>query len=57
MKKPSTHPEAIQAALRELVSRIGKGQEFPDAAWSVASRRAVDYQALVAAYDDSHATH
>jgi len=57
MKKAQikTSPAAIEKALQDLLSEIEEGNEFPDAAWRIACRHLVDYQALVDAYDEHHA--
>lgn len=54
MKKPSKNPEQIAQALAALLLRIEAEQEFPDAAWAVASAHGVDYRALSDAYDAHH---
>jgi len=55
--KPTTDPNRIDEALQELLRLVAEGWEFPDAAWRVASRKSVQYDALVAAYDEHCATH
>ncbi len=42
----------LDAALAELIERVATGEEFPDACGRAASRFAVCYDALRAAYDE-----
>lgn len=49
--KASRDPARIEQALDALLRRISDGWEFPDAAWYIARKFAVDQRALEAAYD------
>ena len=53
MPRPSQNPSAIAKALVDLQQRVERGQEFPDAQWSVASQHNVDHQTLADAYDEA----
>lgn len=51
-KRPSsTDPARVEAALEDLIARVDKGAEFPDAAMQVAMEHGVDYERLRMKYD------
>lgn len=42
---------SLNAALKELLTRIAAGEEYPDAAWATARKHRVAWQDLQRAYD------
>lgn len=49
-----TAGQKLRIALADLIGRIDRGHEYPDAEWAAASRTGVSCEALRRAYDEQH---